>query len=142
MDVSNPVRSLAPTVDADVLLVLLRTRAWLTGARVAALSRRSPAQVRAVLQRLVDDGVVEVEQHGNAFTYRWNREHVVSDAVAGLVDAADQAERRLAGEVSGWDPAAHALVVFGPFARRDGGPGSDLDLLLVRPDGVDEQDDR
>lgn len=39
-------------------------------------------------------------------------------------------------------PPASALVVFGSFARRDGGPTSDVDLLLVRPDVVEEHDGR
>lgn len=142
MDVSNPVRSLAPSVDADLLPVLVRTNAWLTGARLAKLTGRSYAQVRLVLRRLVDHGLVEVEQHGNAFTYRWNRDHVFTEAAVGLVRAADLAEQRLASAVEEWDPPAHALVVFGSFARRDGGPGSDVDLLLVRPDPVDEEDER
>lgn len=142
MDVSNPIRSLAPSVDADLQLVLIRTHAWLTGARLAKLAGRSYAQVRVVLQRLVEDGLVEVEQHGNAYSYRWNRDHVVTEAMEKLAGAADIAEQRLASAVKGWDPAPHALVVFGSFARRDGRSGSDIDLLLVRPDAVDEQEGR
>lgn len=117
MDVSNPVRSLAPSVDADLLPVLIRSHAWLTGARLAKLAGRSYAQVRVVLQRLVDEGLVDVERHGNAFAYRWNREHVVTAALEGLAGAADLAEQRLARAVEEWDPPAHALVVFGSFAR-------------------------
>lgn len=142
MDVANPIRSLSPTVDADVLLILVRTHAWLSGKRVSNMAGRSYAQVRSVLHRLADEGVVDVEQHGGTFSYRCNRAHVLSAALEVLADAADRAEQRVADEVRGWEPPAHAVAVFGSFARRDGGPASDLDLLLVRPDALDEQDER
>jgi hypothetical protein len=118
--------------------VLARTHSWLTGAKVATLSGRSYAQVRAVLHRLVDAGVVDVEQHGNAFSYRCNREHVLAAAVEALAGAVTRAEQRIGDEVARWNTSPHALVLFGSYARRDGGAESDLDLLLVRPDDVDE----
>ena len=142
MDVSNPLRSVSPSVDADVLLVLLRTHRWLTGAQVARLAQRSYAQVRAVLRRLVQDGLVDVEQHGRAFSYRCNRDHVVTAAVEAIASAADRVEHLIADAVSTWDPPAHALLVYGSFARRDGGVDSDIDLLLVRRDAIDEDDER
>lgn len=141
MDVSNPLRSLSRSVDSDVLQVLVRTHGWLTGRRVASLAGRSYAQVRSVLHRLVKDGLVEVEDHGSAYAYRCNRDHLVFGAVEAVVRAADRAERRLAGAVSGWDVPAHALVIYGSFARRDGAGDSDLDLLLVRPDDIDDDDE-
>lgn len=140
MDPANPLRTLAPTVDADVLLVLYSTRGLLTGARVAKLAGRSYAQVRAVLHRLVDDGVVDVERHGNAFSYRSNRDHVVAESLEAIATATNRVEQRLASQAAAWPLPAQALGVFGSFARRDGGPDSDLDLLLVRPDAVDEDD--
>ena len=142
MDVSNPLRSIAPTVDADVLRVLVRSHAPLTGMKVAELAGRSYAQVRSVLRRMVGDGLVDVEQHGQAYSYRWNRDHLIADAVEAIARAAEGVENRLADEAAGWDPAPHAVVVFGSFARRDGGSESDLDLLLVRTDEVAEDDER
>lgn len=35
----------------------------------------------------------------------------------------------------------HAPVLYGSFARHDGAAESDLDLLLVRPDDVDDDND-
>ncbi|MHB1712048.1 MAG: nucleotidyltransferase domain-containing protein [Acidimicrobiales bacterium] len=37
------------------------------------------------------------------------------------------------------DPAPCSVVVFGSFARGEAGPGSDVDLLAVRPSQVDEE---
>lgn len=138
MDLSNPLRSVAPTVDADVLAVLARTHAPLTGARVQQLAGRSYAQVREVLRRLVDHGLVDREQHGRVHSYRLNRDHVLTPAVEALVSAGDEVEARLRTALEDWDPAPHAVVVFGSFARRDGSAGSDVDVLVVRPDRVEE----
>ena len=141
MDISNPIRSVSPTVDADVLQVLVRTHGWLTGRKVATLANRSYAQVRSVLHRLVADGLVEVEDHGSAYAYRCNRDHVLYDPVEAIANAADRTERRLADVVADWEPAAHAVVLYGSFVRHDGSADSDLDLLVIRPDDVDDDDD-
>lgn len=141
MDISNPLRSVSPSVDADVLQVLVRSHGWLTGLKVATLAHRSYAQVRSVLHRLVADGLVEVEDHGSAYAYRCNRDHVMYDSVAAIARAADRVEQRLVDSVTGWDPPAYAVIVYGSFARHDGDTDSDVDLLVVRTDDVDEDGD-
>lgn len=138
MDLSNPLRSVVPTVDADVLAVLARTHAPLSGARVQRMAARSYAQVRDVLRRQVDHGLVDVEQHGNTYSYRLNRAHVLAPAVEALVLAGDEVESRLRALLERWNPAPVAVAVFGSFARRDGDAGSDIDLLVVRHDQIDE----
>lgn len=138
MNTSNPLRSVVPTVDADVLMVLARTHVPLTGARVQRMAGRSYAQVRDVLRRLVDHGLVDREEHGRTYSYLLNREHVLAPAVDALASADEEVEARLAAAIEGWDPAPRAVVVFGSFARRDGDAGSDIDVLLVRPDRVEE----
>lgn len=142
VDISNPLRSISPTVDADVIRVLVGTHGPLTGLRVAELARRSYAQVRSVLHRLVDEGVVDAEQHGRTFSYRWNRDHVMADAVEVIAHAVDSTEQRITEHIADWNPAPRALVVFGSFARRDGATDSDIDMLLVRSDDIDEDDER
>lgn len=138
MDPANPLRTVSPTVDADVLAVLSRTHAGLSGAKVARLAGRSYAQATGVLRRLVDQGVVEVEQHGRTYSYRLNRDHVLAPAVEALASAADEVEARVRAAVERWKPRPRAVVLFGSFARRDGDPVSDIDVCLVRPDGVAE----
>ncbi len=140
MDVANPLRSIAPTVDADVLAVLARTHAPLTGGRVHQLAGRSYAQVREVLHRLVAHGLVDAVRHGNTVSYSLNREHVLVGAIEAVASAGDEFERRLRTTLGTWAPAPVAAVLFGSFARRDGSPDSDVDLLIIRPDGLDDDD--
>jgi predicted nucleotidyltransferase len=138
VDLANPFRSVAPSVEADVLAVLSRTEAALTGAGVQRMAGRSYAQVTGVLRRLVEHGLVDVEQHGRTYSYRLNREHVLAPAVEALVAAGDDVEARLRAALEEWRPQPQAVVLFGSFARRDGDAGSDIDLCLVRPDDVAE----
>lgn len=140
MDVSRPLRSVSPGVDSDVLTVLVRTHAPLTGNRVAQLAGRSYAQVRHVLRRLVAHGLVNAERYGNAVVYNLNRDHVAAGLVAGLAELHAEVEQRVRTLVEGWTMRPRALVVFGSFARRDGDENSDIDLLLVRPRGLEEDE--
>jgi predicted nucleotidyltransferase len=140
VDVSNPLRSIAPTVDADVLAVLARTHAPLTGLRVQQLAGRSYAQVRLVLHRLVEHGLVLSEQLGNTNSYVLNRDHVIADPLQSIVHAATTIEDELRGMVAGFALQPVAVVLFGSYARRDGDAASDIDILLVRADDVDAED--
>jgi predicted nucleotidyltransferase len=140
MDPTNPLRSLAPTVDADVLAVLARSHAVMTGARVQQLAGRSYAQVREVLHRLAAHGIVDAERHGNTVTYSLNREHVLAPPIETAAAAGGEVERRLREAIEAWASAPAAAVLFGSFARRDGDPEGDVDLLLVRPNEVAEDD--
>ncbi|MGH9090330.1 MAG: nucleotidyltransferase domain-containing protein [Acidimicrobiales bacterium] len=140
MDLQNPLRSLAPTVDADVLAVLAGSRRPLTGAAVERLAARSHAQVRTVLHRLVKTGLVEADRVGQAVQYRFNREHVLASGIEEMLRGAVVVESRLREHVAACDPAPDSVVVFGSFACRTGGEDSDVDLLLVRPQHVDADD--
>lgn len=142
MELANPFRSLIPTVDADVLDVLTRTHAPLTGARVQRLAGRSYAQVTAVLHRLVEHGLVDAERHGSAVSYRLNRDHVLADVIGMASRAVDEVERRIVDAVAGWRPEPEAVVLFGSAARRTGDAHGDIDVLVVRPEAVADDDEQ
>ena len=57
-----------------------------------------------------------------------------------LVDAHDLALQELARSASELNPAPTSVVIFGSFARAEAVTASDLDVLVVRPDAVDEDD--
>lgn len=140
MDLSNPLRAVAPGVEGDVLAALLRAHLPLTGARVAALAERGETQVRQVLRRLEQHGLVDVERHGQSYTYLVNRDHVLVPSLEALQQAMPTVEDRVRSLVGDWSSPPASLVMFGSAARRDGGADSDVDLLLVRPDDVDADD--
>ncbi len=141
MDLSNPLRAVSPGVEGDVLAVLLLNHAPLTGARVAALAERSETQVRTVLRRFEQHGLVDVERHGQSHTYLLNRQHVLVPGLEVLERGPHEVEDRIRGLVDGWAPRPASLVMFGSSARRDGDADSDIDLLLVRSEEVDADDE-
>lgn len=141
MDLSHPLRAVAPGVEGDVLVVLLRTHVPLTGARVAALAGRGETQVRQVLRRLEQHGLVDVERHGQSYSYVVNRQHVLVPGVEALQQAMSTVERDVRALAEHWTVPPASLVMFGSAARRDGNADSDVDLLLVRSDDVDADDE-
>ncbi len=141
MDLSNPLRAVAPGVEGDVLAVLLRTHVPLTGARVAALAERGETQVRHVLRRFEQHGLVDVERHGQSHTYVMNRQHVLVPGMEALHQAMPTVESDVRALAEDWTVPPASLVMFGSAARRDGNADSDVDLLLVRSDDVDADDE-
>lgn len=140
MNVSHPFRALFPALDGVVLSVLARTTRPRTGREIARISERSPAGVRSVLERLVEQGLVDCERAGNAFVYTLNRDHLAAPAVEDLVDLRLKLLERLRRQIGDWSIAPVHSSLFGSAARGDGDEGSDIDLLVVRPGDVAEDD--
>jgi predicted nucleotidyltransferase len=134
MDLSHPAEALVPSLDGDVLAVLARTTAPLTGREVGRLSARgSQSGVKAVLARLVRHGLVTVTRAGSANLYVLNRDHLVAPAVLALVDLRGQLFERITDVLRSWPRKPLAAAVFGSAARGDGGTESDIDVFIVRP---------
>lgn len=101
------------------------------------MAGRSETQVREVLRRLERHGLVDVERHGQSYSYLLNREHVLVPGLESLLHAMPTVEDQVRQLVAGWTVAPVAVVMFGSAARRDGDSDSDIDLLLVRADDLD-----
>lgn len=140
MDWENPLRSIATTVDADVLKVLAGTHTSVTGNQLARLSGRSYAQVSFVVRRLTDEGIVSAEQHGSTYSYRLNRAHVLAPGLLNILSAPSRIEDEIKEFVEGWEFPPETLALFGSAARREATPESDVDIFVVRPDEVDSDD--
>jgi DNA-binding transcriptional ArsR family regulator len=140
MDLSDPTRSVTPTLDGPVLAVLAQTGRPLTAGEVASLAARgSEIGVRRTLARLVDQGIVHAHQMGRNRVHELNREHLaapVADLLAGL---RLELWKRLREQVSSFSPKPFYACVFGSSARGDGDFESDIDLLLVHPRFPGEQ---
>lgn len=141
MDISRPYSAVVPTLDGPVLAALAGTSRPLTGREIARLvSEGSQKGVLLVLNRLVEHGLVERQEAGNALLHTLNRDHLATPAVEVLARMRTELLRRLRQAIEGWKPACVHASVFGSAARGDGNTSSDIDLFVVRPLGVGEDD--
>ena len=141
MNLAHPVRAVVPTLDGPVLEVLAGTTRPLTGREVHRLARAgSPNGVRRVLARLVEQGLVHAEERAAAVFYVANRDHVAWPAVDLLTSLRRSLLDRLHAEFGSWRPKPVHASLFGSAARGEGGDQSDVDVLLVRPEGVEEDE--
>jgi len=143
MDLSRPWAPIRSAIDMEVLRVLRGTTRPLTGREVARLVRAgSQPTVNASLRRLSEEGLVRAEEAGNAYLYTLNREHLAAPAVQLLADIWPELLRRLRDEIADWQVAPVHLSIFGSAARCDGDTASDIDLFVVRPSDVPDDDAR
>lgn len=141
MDFVHPVGAIVPGSQGRILAVLAETTAELNMRTIAQLAGVSQAQASRVLPGLVELGIVERREVPPASLFRLVPEHIAARAILALsrsVDTALDEVGRMAGALP--HPPV-SVIVFGSFARREAGPDSDIDLVVVRPTGVDEDDD-
>lgn len=139
MKLSQPLATVSPAIHGRVLAVLARTDKPLTGRTVASLvePHTSLRGVQLTLDDLVLHGVVAREKAGRAYLYTLNRDHLAAAAIIALTNAYTELQDRIRAEIGNWRPAAVAVWLFGSVARGQADTGSDVDLLVVRPDTVD-----
>lgn len=141
MDFRRPLSVVTPTLDGDVLAVLAGAEEEFSGRRIhRVLGRGSEHGVRRAADRLVNEGIVRQRRAGRAKLYVLNREHLAAPFVEGLSSLRAQLIERLQAAVGAWSTPARSAFLFGSVARGEAGPDSDLDLLVVRGAGVDEDD--
>jgi predicted nucleotidyltransferase len=120
----------------DLLRVLARTRAELTGSALARATGLDVKGCHGNLGILVRHGLVERRRAGTAILYRLDERHVLAERLLGpLFDAeAGLLEGYIAELLKAVRTPVVSAVLFGSAARGDEEPGSDVDLLLVVDD--------
>jgi predicted nucleotidyltransferase len=123
--------------------VLAGTTRPMTGREIARLmGRKSHSGVLAALNRLAEHGLVDREEAGRAFLFTLNREHLAAPAVDLLAHMRSEFFARLSRAVDSWEISPVHLSLFGSFARGEGDADSDIDLFVVRPQGIEREDPR
>ena len=141
MDFVRPIEAIVPGAQGRVLAILAETTAELNLRTIAQLSGISQAQASRLLPDLVALGVVERREVPPASLFRLVPEHVASRALLALARSADTVFDEM-GWLAGHLPRPPAsVIVFGSFARREADLDSDIDVVVVRPTEVDEDDD-
>jgi len=139
MDWSNPISAVLPDLGGAVLVALAGISEPISAREVQRRARRgSKSGVQLVLNRLEEHGLVRAVEAPPARLYSLNRDHVAAPAVLMLLDLRGTLFDRIRTDIQEWSIQPVTSAVFGSAARGDGGIDSDLDVLLVRPDGVEQ----
>ena len=134
MDFRRPLQVITPTLDGDVLSVLARADAEMTGRELQrVIGRGSHQGIRNAADRLAYQGVVSRRSAGSANLYQLNRDHVAASWIEGLASLPAQVLDRLRNAIDEWEQLPLLVVLFGSVARGEATPESDLDLLVIRP---------
>ena len=141
MDFLQPVQAVIPGTQGRVLAVLAETTAELNLRTVARLASVSPAQASRVLPGLVELGLVERREVPPSSLFRLNRQNVAAQVVIELARSHDIALERTGAAARDLPVPPASVIVFGSFARREADRHSDIDAVIVRPDGVDGDDE-
>lgn len=140
MDFVRPVQAVIPGAQGRILSVLVETTAELNLRTIARLSGVSVAQASRVLPHLVELGIVERREAPPSALFRFVPDHVAARAVVSLTEARRSALDELKRAAAAMRPRPLSIVAFGSFARGEADAASDMDVVIVRPDDVAEED--
>lgn len=141
MNFVHPVQAVIPGAQGRMLAVLAETTAALNLTTLARLAGVSVAQASRVMPGLVDLGLVERREIPPSSLFRLIRENVAAQAIIDLTRCRDTALNRLGATAAALSFQPVSVIVFGSFARGEADEQSDLDVVVVRPDDVDDDDD-
>lgn len=141
MDFAEPLQALVPGATGRVLDVLVHTTMPLSGRAIAQLAGVSPAQAARVLPRLAELGLVRRTSAPPAVLYEFVHDHVAADALHLIAGISFVFLERLGNEIASLPTAPAAAAVFGSLPRGEAHVDSDIDLLVVRPEGIGTDND-
>jgi predicted nucleotidyltransferase len=141
VDFVRPIEAVVPGAQGRVLAVLAETTAELNLRTIAQLAGVSQAQVSRTLPDLVELGIVERREVPPSSLFRLVPEHVASRALLALARCTDTVFDEIGRLAKALPRRPVSVIVFGSFARREAEADSDIDVVVVRPAAVDEDDD-
>lgn len=142
MEVTAPYTVVVPKTDGKVLTVLAGTTRPLSGREIARLAGLSQNGAWRVLKRLSAHGLLIEQEAGSgaALLYTLNRYHVAAKPILDLLQLRRTLFNQIGDAVNSWKIEPVHASVFGSAARGDGDLESDIDICLVRPSTVNEED--
>lgn len=141
MDFAHPIEAVFPGAPGRVLAVLVDTTAELNLRTLARLAGVSLAQASRVLPPLVELGLVERREVPPSSQFRLVRSNVAARAVIALAHSREAVLESIGNSAVRVSTPPASVIVFGSFARGDAGHDSDLDVVVVRPNDVDQDDE-
>lgn len=123
-------------------MVLAGAEAAFTAPQVHRLARdHSESGIRKSLKRLEAQGTVRATRAGQAWLYELNREHLAAPHVVALAGLRGALVDRIGEAMASWSTPPDYAALFGSAATGGMRTDSDIDLLVVRVDSVDLDDE-
>jgi len=141
MDFVRPVEAVIPGAQGRILSVLVETTAPLNLRTLARLAGVSPAQASRVMPGLFDLGLVERYEVPPSSQFLLARSNVAAQAVVEIARSRETASERIGLAAASMPNPPESVIVFGSFARGEAGVDSDIDVVIVRPNSIDEDND-
>ncbi len=139
MHLGIPLASFAPPVTSRVLEVLAATTSPLSAADVHRIAGTGTGPgVWKALERLSGQGIVVAQTFGRTTVYGANRKHVVWAAIEQLTETRLTLRIWMQDALVSWKVEPLHVSLFGSFARGDADASSDVDVLFVHPEALDE----
>ena len=140
VDFVRPVQTVIPGAQGRIVAVLAETSAELNLRTVARLSGVSLAHASRVMPVLVDLGMVERREAPPSALFRFVPDNVAARAITALTRTRETVLADMASGVARLDRPPVSVVAFGSFARGEADSESDIDIVVVRPRDVPEDD--
>ncbi|MCB1284369.1 MAG: nucleotidyltransferase domain-containing protein [Microthrixaceae bacterium] len=141
MDFVRPIEAIVPGAQGRVLEVLARTTDELNLRTIARLAGISPAQTSRVLPRLAYLGIVRRREVPPASLFSLALDHVAAGPLLALAASRQSVLDEIGRAASELVDLPISAIVFGSLARGEADAESDIDLAVVRPTHIDEDDD-
>jgi predicted nucleotidyltransferase len=138
VDFKRPVQAVVPGSQGRILAVLAETTGELSLRTIARLAGVSPAQASRILPQLVQLGMVERREAPPTALFHFVHENIASLFVLGLSRSRDYVLGELGRRAETLRVRPLSVVVFGSLARGEAEESSDVDVLIVRPEGLDD----
>lgn len=130
-----PDRLLGSRTGVRTLTVLLSyPEREMTGREIAALAHAPPLRVIERLHILEREGLVDRRAVGAAHLWKLDRKHILAERLSALLSVDTAAQTELRASIKRWADGlagVREVWLFGSVARREEGPDSDVDVLLV-----------
>lgn len=136
MNLSEPATVVLAPGTAAVLRALVGADHAFTVRQLSRVSGVSAPNTQRIVHRLAEHGLVTTTPAGRSILCRYNDDHLAAHAIRDLVTLRSRMLELLRQKIGEWAVAPVHVSLFGSGARGDGGTGSDLDLLVIRSDGL------
>jgi predicted nucleotidyltransferase len=133
MNLGAPVLDVVPAVRGALLQALARLEQPVTRRQLAAAAGVAPGNASAVIEELIQSGLVSETVAGRSSMVVLNRNHLAAGSLLALAGLRGELIRRLRERLAEW-PDLHGAWLFGSVARGDAHSDSDVDLLIVVDD--------